>query len=339
MEDNERSPLEDADRELEDQLLTVVKKTVPTLRVAKNLAKVLHRLSSIGSDTFVTALEAGKSWFQLKKARNEYLIAQLAELPKGQSAIGVQVAERLIKEQRRIDQLVFAAIEHVQTSDHSAPSEDGNDEIDDDWIECFRREAADRSLGKMRETFARILAGEIHQPGTFSIKTLRTVGALSQSTASLFRRAASLRVGMNIATLNDSGTSRIVHSDARIPSLGGDLGDNYLESEGLPYIYLLELTESGLLHHEYDSWHKYRIMLPNSQLKQGMVAWVIHQDQKWKLVPMPKFSGGSDLKIYGAKFTNVGFELLQIVDIEKDAKFLNKVHAFFKKQHLEMVEY
>ena len=50
------------------------------------------------------------------------------------------MAERLIEEQRRIDQLVFAAIEHVQTSNYSVPFKEGKieeeeGEMDDDWIE------------------------------------------------------------------------------------------------------------------------------------------------------------------------------------------------------------
>lgn len=337
MENDEHTPSEDVDRELEDQLLTVVKKTVPALRAAKNLAKVLRRLSSIGSDTFVAAFEAGTSWFRLKKARNDYLITQLAEFPKGQSAIGVQVAERLIEEQHRIDQLVLAAIEHVQTFDHSAPSEEGNDEIDNDWIASFRREAADRSLGEMRETFARILAGEICQPRSFSIKTVRTVGSLSQSTANLFRRAASLRVGMEILSSGKGEGSRVIVLDARIPSLEGDLNDNYLLDEGLDYVRLMELTENDLLHQSYHSWHQYGGVLADPQLGSGIAAWVIHQDQRWKLVPLSGFSGGSDLKIHGATFTNVGLELLRIVDIEKNAEFLKRVQTFLQKQRLEMV--
>ena len=170
MEGNEHVPSDDVDRELEDQALEVVKKIVPVLRVAKNVTKVLRRLSSVGADTLEAALEAKTSKSRLAKARNEHLIARLAELPSAQSAIGVKVAERLIDEQHRIDQLVFEAVEHVQASDYSAPSdkgkaEVGKDEVGDDWIESFRREAADRSQGEMRETFARILAGEISEPG------------------------------------------------------------------------------------------------------------------------------------------------------------------------------
>ena len=76
-----------------------------------------------------------------------------------------------------------------------------NAKVDDDWIQSFRREAVDRSQGEMREVFVRILAGEIQEPGTFSIKAVRTVGSLSQSTASLFRKAASLRVGLEVISL------------------------------------------------------------------------------------------------------------------------------------------
>jgi len=46
-----------------------------------------------------------------------------------------------------------------------------------------------------------------------------------------------------------------------------------------------------------------------------------------------------DLKIYGAAFTNVGIELLRIIDIEKNAEFLKKVQTFFQKMHLEMIEF
>ena len=331
--DNEHMPFEDNERELEAQALAVVKKFIPVVSVAKNATKVLRRLTSVGTNTLVAALEAGTSWFHLKKAHNEHLIAQLAELPAGQSAIVVKVTGRLIEEQRRINQLVFEAIEHVQISDQTAPSEEGRREIDDDWIESFRGEAVDRSQGEMRETFARILAGEIREPGTFSIKTLRTVGALSQSTANLFRKTASLRVGMEIVRSNVIGSApRVLVLDARLPALGGQLGDNYLKSEGLAYERLIELTEHGLLHSDYDSWKEYgaAMVSPHSPL-------FFHQGRRWALIPLTNFKAGSNLIIHGAKFTTVGQELLHIVDIESDAGFLDKVRTYLKGKHVKMV--
>ena len=342
MQESDQPPSDDGDSELEARMLTVVKATMPILRVAKNTTKVLHRLSSVGADTFVAALEAGASWFDLQKSRNQLLIAQLAELPAKQSLIGAKMAERLIEEQRRIDQLVFAAIERLQASGHASSAEEGKveeggDEIDDDWIESFRREAADRSQGEMKEAFTRILAGEIQEPGSFSIRTLRTVGALSQSTAHLFRKAASLRVGMEIVAADADSRPRRHILDARIPSLGGKLGDNHLMDQGLDYSRLIELTESGLLHPEYNSWHDYDLAVFSQQnpLKNTVIP-VVHQDQEWTLIPLPNFKMPGQFKIHGAKFTTVGQELLQIVDIERDPEFLDRVRTYFKSQHLEM---
>ena len=125
MENNEHERFENSDDELERQVFAIVKKALPALRAAKNAAKVLRRLSSVGTDTLEASLQAKTSRFQLQKARNEHLIAQLAELPKGQIDIGVKVADRLTQEQHRIDQLVFAAIERIQDSENSESSGEG----------------------------------------------------------------------------------------------------------------------------------------------------------------------------------------------------------------------
>ena len=354
MEDNEDVPDEDSDLEFEERALDALRKVIPVLRVAKNASKAVRRLSSVravsrigsaGTDFITAALEAGTSRFRLTKARNEHLISKISELSEfstEQSAAAITVLDRQIEEQLRIDQVVFKAIEHVQDSEHSSPSEEGKSEgvegeIDDDWLESFRREAADRSQGEMRETFARILAGEIRDPGTFSIRTVRTVGSLSQSTASLFRKAASLRVSMEIMASQDGAAPRLLVLDARIPSLGGNLGDNHLRDEGLDYGRLIELTENGLLHHDYSSWRTYNVAMPNPQLGGRATIPLVHQDQQWVLVPQPDFRDGSELRIYGAAFTTVGSELLKIVDTERDAAFLEKVRTYLKRQHVEMI--
>ena len=357
MEDNEDVPTEDGDADLEDQQVqAIVRKILPPVREVKNVSKALLRLSSVrvtlrlsaaGTDLLTTALKAGASRFRLAEARNERLIAELAELPGRQSAIGITVAERQIDEQRRIDQLVFEAIDRVQDAVHSIPSEEGKaeegkDEIDDDWIESFRREAADRSQGEMRETFVRILAGEIREPGTFSIRAVRTVGDLSQSTATLFRRAASLRVGVEALVSQGDSAPRFQVLDARIPALDGQLGQSHLRDEGLGYDRLIELTENGLLHPDYGSHYPYALVIQPPKVRQDLAPLLpvfIHQDQKWRFIPSSTFQAGSDLQIEGAQFTAVGKELLGIVDIERDAAFLDKVRTYLKGQHIEMVPF
>ena len=70
MEDNTHVPSEDADQELEAQMLTVVKKFIPVLRVAKNTSKVLSRLSSVGADT----VSRQKIWDTTSKKLRETFI-------------------------------------------------------------------------------------------------------------------------------------------------------------------------------------------------------------------------------------------------------------------------
>jgi len=335
MDENEPMQSGETDEDVEAQLLSFVKKIVPAVRTARNVTKVVRRLSSIGTNTVIAALEAKTSRLQLERTRNEWLIAQLAQLPSGRSPVGLKVAERLLDEQHRVDQVVFAALQQVLDSDDSPLAESGGDEVDDDWIESFRREAVDRSQSEMRETFVRILAGEVRQPGTFSIRTLRTVGALSQSTASLFQRAASLRIGAERTVHWPGGETRLEIFDARIPALDGQLGDNCLRAEGLDYERLSELTENGLLHASYTSWYGYDAAIPRED--GGLRLPLVHQNRKWALVPGQGYKMESPFKVTGAEFTTVGKELLHIVDMKKDDAFLNKVQAYFRGRHLEMV--
>lgn len=78
----------------------------------------------------------------------------------------------------------------------SAPS--ARAEIDEDWLNIFERYAEDASSDRLRETWARVLAGEIRKPRTFSLKTLRFIAELDQPTATTFEKYAGQIVANNI---------------------------------------------------------------------------------------------------------------------------------------------
>jgi hypothetical protein len=61
-------------------------------------------------------------------------------------------------------------------------------EVDEDWLNIFEKYAEDASTERMQELWAHILAGEIRNPKTFSLKTLRFVSELDQETARLFEK-------------------------------------------------------------------------------------------------------------------------------------------------------
>ena len=337
MNENEDQLPEDEDRELEEQLHEAVRKLIPAVRIARNVTRALSRLTSVGAETAAAALEARGSRFRLQTARNEYLINLLAKLEKGDSRLAVRVAARLLDEQHRVDQVVFDAVRRVLEAAPSAAAEEGTEQISDSWFNSFRREAGDRTEQEMRERFARILAGEIRCPGTFSLKTLRTVGTLSQSTAALFRRAASLHFGQLGIVPTEGGALRFQVVDARIPAIGGHLGENSLRREGMDYFALVELMENDLLHTDLNSWRIYNASIATPQAGTTVVLPFLHQGRQWTLVPLPTFRLNFQLKVHGAAFTGVGKELLRIVDLETDAKFLDKVRAHLNRNHVDMV--
>ena len=336
MEEHEEQRDEITDEELAVQMETLVKKLIPAARVAMNAKKALRRLSSAGTDMLEAALQAGTSRFNLARARNEQLLAEIAQGSGAPADVSQKIVQNLVAEQQRVDGVVVAGIQHVIESSDSQLEIQEQEEIADDWLDSFRREAADRSAGEMRETFARILAGEIQKPGTFSIKTLRTVGALSQSTAALFRRAASVAVILESTYADESIVTPLQIFDARIPSLGGSLNQNSLGEYGLGYSELTELTENGLLHPDYDSWFEY-ILIEARKEGEGPV-FLVHQEKKWDLVSLQDFTGDLKLRIHGAGFTSVGKELLRIVEVESQPTFTDNLRAYFKKQNLDMVE-
>ncbi|WP_084250286.1 DUF2806 domain-containing protein [Sphingomonas mali] len=56
----------------------------------------------------------------------------------------------------------------------------------DDWLNIFERYAEDATSDSLRETYSRILSGEILRSGSFSIAALRVVSELTQEIASTF---------------------------------------------------------------------------------------------------------------------------------------------------------
>ena len=178
----------------------------------------------------------------------------------------------------------------------------------------------------------RILAGEMQAPGSFSARTLKVLSAVSQSTAQRFRRAASVSI-----KLTPDGEHIV---DARIPAIGGHLGQNCLQDEGLGYDVLIDLTENGLLHSDYNSNYPYGPLgVPfDAQTPQAHLVQFpfIHQGQWWQLIPKTDPKAAKPIRVSGAKLTSCGVELLKIVDIEHLPDFTDKLAKHFSPSGYQM---
>lgn len=93
------------------------------------------------------------------------------------------------KRQRNIEQITStAAIELAHEKDVS------DTPVDEDWITRFFEYAESISSAQMQMVWARLLAGEIKKPGSYSVRTLEFVKNLSQSEASHINFLADLAV-------------------------------------------------------------------------------------------------------------------------------------------------
>ena len=95
--------------------------------------------------------------------------------------------------------------------------------VSDDFLNRFERFAEDASSEEMQRLFARILAGEIRRPGTFSLATLQALSVMDANVAATVEKVRNW-----------------LSADWRIP-LAGPL------ATGDPFLDILRLEDIGLL--------------------------------------------------------------------------------------------
>jgi uncharacterized repeat protein (TIGR03899 family) len=111
--------------------------------------------------------------------------------------------------------------------------------VDQDWINRFFESAKLVSTEEMQVLWGNILAGEVKQPGSYSLRTLEVLRNLTQREASLFRKAASFTISANAKC--SIGLMRYGHHN--MPSA----------AYGFPYSDVLELIDCGLVaQHDYN---------------------------------------------------------------------------------------
>ena len=206
-----------------------------------------------------------------------------------------------------------------------------NNEPDHDWTARFFNEAQDVSSEEMQLLWAEVLAGEVEQAGSTSIRTLGILRNLNQSTAHRFRRFCSACVSL-------SHEGNII--DARVPSLGGDAALNSPNKYGLSFLELITLNEHGLIISDFGSWgdFQFAIGLSDDDPSQLIRFPFSFQDQNWVLIPENQRSVSTEFKLHGVMMTESGKELLKIIDLESMEEFTRDLIDFFHTKNLQMTK-
>ena len=315
--------------------------TIPT-PIRKGALKALSQLCTALIDVPLGGLRRRESekWAETE-ARNkikEGITAQTVEQMKvdqeyAQNAVK-KYGEKILREQSNLDKICAIAAKLLKKEKSARSTDQGADSgeektINDDWLNNFENEARQKSSEEMQLRFGRILAGEIKNPGSYSIRAVKILGELNQNDATLFRKLCSICVILEIPT-----AGHIL--DVRVPSLGGNAGTNSLSKYGLGFDQLNILSEYGLIISDYNSWFNYQLCIANEDLP--VVIPFRHQGRGWVLLPSPEQEKGKEFRLSGVKFSRVGRELFSIVDQDSMGDYTDDLKKFFARQSLQMVE-
>lgn len=115
--------------------------------------------------------------------------------------------------------------------------------LDDDWIAYFRQRASTFSNEDMQEAFARLLAGEANNPGSYSRVTIDTLAKLEPHHAQL------LRVLRSFSAVRLIQRQGIWVPNSRAPYLTVviDLNEQLYRDSGLGYEAMVELECLGII--------------------------------------------------------------------------------------------
>jgi hypothetical protein len=185
--------------------------------------------------------------------------------------IEVRATERLInrelRRQKNIEQITQKAIVEL-------PATVSDDPTDQDWIAHFFQQCQDISNEQMQSLWARLLAGEVAKPGSFSLRTLNIVKVLAPTEANFFTRLSGL-----------------LWTDGDVLCPIVNMNDAFYRDAGFPLADLLELQTIGLIEISQSGFYvrppadatsaeiefgffgrRHRLVVPSAQLHVGNVT-------------------------------------------------------------------
>lgn len=205
---------------------------------------------------------------------------------------------------------VAKAILHAEAELESDPQEPPADKIDDDWLFRWRNNASQVSSEKLQSLWGKLLAGELRQPGSFSLRTLEFIKHLSQDDARKIEKLAPFVVNKSIIMRLD---------------------EDALASQGISFDFLLEMQEIGILSSVdgfglqavYDSNHSDKFLRLLVSFRKTLVVENDDTDKR--------------LSIKMAPITNIGRQLIKLGTFSANEAYLRSAGAKIKDMGYNVV--
>lgn len=216
----------------------------------------------------------------------------------------VNKRHRLInaKQQQNIEQIIQKTLGYHAKADIRSRT-------DNDWFSRYISLAQEVSNPTMQDLWAKILAGELLKPGSFSYKSLKIFRNMSIFDAKLFAKACSVAI-------QDSSKKhiRIISGAYQQPGLLNFFSKNRqvhvnLSQYGLNFANLMALAENSLLYLQESE-------LSLSENKE-------HLKLNYNGISLNFIANKSNTNLQFYKFTPLGCELAQLISDKPNDDFLN----------------
>lgn len=203
-----------------------------------------------------------------------------------------RLAVESLKKQHHIDSVVSNAIDYIEKVDEVSESS-----VDIDWLDDFFEKVSHISNEQMQKLWARILVGEVCEPGTYSKRTLDVLAKLTTEEAILYSKI--VPYVLNCTAPNNEFESR----DYFIPT-----DNELLKKCSISYDTIFRLNNAGLM----DSNGLVSVgivILPNS------VEYIFHGD-KAQIAIENKTTAICNKSCSAYLLTREGVELLKVSNVD-----------------------
>jgi uncharacterized repeat protein (TIGR03899 family) len=206
-----------------------------------------------------------------------------------------------LRKQENLEAIIKKSINYCSVTEFA-------NKADADWFSTFTELAEDVSNKTMQNLWAKILAGEISQPGSFSTKTLKIFRAMSITEAKLLSKACSLAV-----TEQAKRNIRIISGAYQTPNLFNFFSKNREQNIpfsqfSLSYADLLILADNHL------------VFIQETESSPIKKSESFYFNFNGKPLTLTAKKSSCVLKFY--KFTPIGSELARLISDNIDDVYL-----------------
>lgn len=214
---------------------------------------------------------------------------------------GLRLAFQEVKKQENIESVVDSAYQLLEQEETVS-----NEPVDNGWMIRFMNSVGDISNKELQELWGKILAGEIKQPHSISLRTLNIISNLSRQDAELFMKYCPF------VLLDDEKSACIIREDKET-----------MQKYDMKYNDILKLDECGLLSSNAFIYSTTTDITETTTIFHG---------EGFKITATPT-NDHPDISVGIFPLSESGKELYQVVKNTANRNYINEVTEKLKKQY------